>query len=138
MADTRVVVILGARQVGKSTLSEQVARAEGSHRQILTLDDQVVRRAAQDDPAGFVATLRPPVASEADVLEHRNGSISAIEVKSAATVHTHDFRGLGLLRHRLGSAFKAGALLYTGSNTVLFGDRLAAVSISGLWTDQGG
>jgi predicted AAA+ superfamily ATPase len=62
LADTRVVVILGARQVGKSTLLEQVAGVEGSRREILTLDDQAVRLAAQDDPAGFVAALRTPVA----------------------------------------------------------------------------
>jgi len=40
------------------------------------------------------------------------------------------------LRDKLGSAFKAGALLYAGANTVPFGDRLAAVPISGLWTDS--
>jgi hypothetical protein len=35
LADTRVVVVLGARQVGKSTLLEQVASAEGAGREIL-------------------------------------------------------------------------------------------------------
>ena len=48
LADTRVVVILGARQVGKSTLLEQVAAAEGAHREILTFDDQAVRAAARN------------------------------------------------------------------------------------------
>ena len=32
-------------------------------------------------------------------------------------------------------AFKAGALLYTGANIIPFGDRLAAVPISGLWVE---
>ncbi len=44
-----------------------------------------------------------------------------------------DFRGLAFLRDKLGRAFKGGALLYTGANTVPFGDRLAAVPVSGLW-----
>jgi uncharacterized protein len=50
------------------------------------------------------------------VLEHRDGSISAIEVKSTATVHQRDLRGLTHLRDKLGRSFKAGVLLYTGAN----------------------
>ncbi|HEX4345114.1 MAG TPA: ATP-binding protein [Solirubrobacteraceae bacterium] len=67
------------------------------------------------------------------VIEHRDGSVCAVEVKAAATVHERDFRGLNHLKDKLGSEFKAGVLLYTGANTVSFGDRLAAVPLSGLW-----
>lgn len=67
------------------------------------------------------------------VIEHRDGSVTAVEVKSAATVRERDFRGLLHLREKLGPRFKAGALLYTGANTVPFGDRLAAVPMAGLW-----
>lgn len=67
------------------------------------------------------------------VIEHRDGSISAVEVKSAATVRKRDFRGLIHLRDKLGTKFKAGALIYTGPSTVPFGDRIAAVPLSGLW-----
>ena len=70
------------------------------------------------------------------VMAHRDGSVSAVEVKSAATVYERDFRGLAFLRDKLGQAFKAGALPYTGANTVAFGDRLAAVPISGLWSGR--
>lgn len=49
------------------------------------------------------------------VFEHRDGSVSAIEVKASATVKSHDFRGLRHLRDKLGDRFKAGALLYTGA-----------------------
>ena len=63
-----------------------------------------------------------------------SNNLLAVEVKSAATVHKGDFRGLAFLRDKLGRAFKAGALLYTGANTLPFGDRLAAVPMSGLWT----
>lgn len=68
------------------------------------------------------------------VIEHRDGSVSAVEIKSAATVHDRDFRGLTHLRNKLGTRFKAGVLIYTGANTVSFGDRLAAVPLSGLWS----
>ena len=56
-----------------------------------------------------------------------------IEVKAAASASGHDFRGLRYLREKLGDRFMAGALLYTGETTVPFGDRLAAVPLSGLW-----
>ena len=72
------------------------------------------------------------------VLEHRDGSVTAVEVKSAATVRKRDFRGLTHLRDKLGDAFKAGALLYTGESTVSFGDRMAAVPLSGLWAGASG
>jgi len=60
LSDTRVVFVMGARQVGKSTLAARVAeRTPGT--QILTLDDKVVRDSASTDPGGFVAELGRPV-----------------------------------------------------------------------------
>jgi uncharacterized protein len=61
LEDTRVVVVLGARQVGKSTLIKQIA-AETGGRKVVTLDDAEIRRTALDDPAGFIADLRTPAA----------------------------------------------------------------------------
>ncbi len=51
MADTPVVAINGARQVGKSTLARQLLQRGG---QLVTLDDQAQRAAAAADPRGFV------------------------------------------------------------------------------------
>lgn len=52
MSDTRVVIINGARQSGKSTLAAQLgAEADADWR---TLDDAPTRNAALADPAGFV------------------------------------------------------------------------------------
>lgn len=67
------------------------------------------------------------------VLERRDGSVAAVEVKAAAVVTSSDFRGLRHLQDRLGGRFKAGIVLYTGEGTVPFGERLAAVPLSGLW-----
>lgn len=50
-----VVVLMGARQVGKSTLCQDIAAEFGLTRR--TLDDRDVRRAAADDPEGFLAGL---------------------------------------------------------------------------------
>lgn len=67
------------------------------------------------------------------VLERRDGSVAAVEVKTAASASSSDFRGLRHLREKLGTRFNAGVLLYTGEHTVPFEDRLAAVPLSGLW-----
>ncbi len=73
---------------------------------------------------------------EVDIIrERRDGTVVCIEVKSAASASPSDYRGLRHLRDRLGDRFKAGVLLYTGPNTVPFGDHLAAVPLSGLWGD---
>jgi len=49
-----VLIIEGARQVGKSTLAHKLV---GEHAQILSLDDPPVREAAVADPNGFVERL---------------------------------------------------------------------------------
>lgn len=67
------------------------------------------------------------------VLERRDGDICAVEVKAGATPRADDFKGLRYLRDKLGSRFKAGAVVYAGHQTLPFGDRLAAVPVSGLW-----
>lgn len=67
------------------------------------------------------------------VIAHRDGTVSGVEVKAAATIGADDFRGLRHLRDRLGEAFVSGVVLYTGAGTVPFGDRLTAVPVQGLW-----
>jgi len=53
LTDTPVVLLLGARQVGKSTLAKALLHAQPAGRYI-TLDDPAARRAAEMDPGGFV------------------------------------------------------------------------------------
>ncbi|HEV7771799.1 MAG TPA: ATP-binding protein [Conexibacter sp.] len=48
------VFLMGARQVGKSTLAEQVA-ADAGIADSVTLDDEITRSTAAADPAGFLA-----------------------------------------------------------------------------------
>jgi hypothetical protein len=59
--------------------------------------------------------------------------IVGIEVKAASTVGSDDFRGLRRLADRLGDDFVAGIVLYTGTATLPFGDRLRAMPVSALW-----
>lgn len=56
MGDSRVVALLGARQVGKSTLVRALA-TDRIPADYLTLDDEPVRSLATGDPQGFVAGL---------------------------------------------------------------------------------
>ena len=53
LADTRVVVLNGARQTGKSTLARLIADGERGA-EVRYLDDAAVRAAAHADPAAFV------------------------------------------------------------------------------------
>ncbi|MEV5740901.1 ATP-binding protein [Microbispora rosea] len=53
MSDTRVVLINGARQSGKSTLVRLLAKERTAEWR--NLDTPVVRQAAEEDPSGFVA-----------------------------------------------------------------------------------
>jgi predicted AAA+ superfamily ATPase len=68
------------------------------------------------------------------LLEDNAGQVVGIEVKAAETVRADDFRGLRLLRRRLGDRFVAGYVLYCGSESLPFGDRLSCLPMSALWT----
>lgn len=52
LADTRVVLLAGARQVGKSTLARELAQRRGGR--YLTLDDPTIAALARSDPAALV------------------------------------------------------------------------------------
>lgn len=61
MQYARVVLLLGPRQAGKSTLVEELA-ARGVVKRAITLDDQLPREAATTDPAGYIAGIETPIA----------------------------------------------------------------------------
>lgn len=57
--DTPVVMVIGPRQAGKTTLCRLVAERRGAR--ILSFDDAATLAAATADPAGFIAALDGPV-----------------------------------------------------------------------------
>ncbi len=59
--DSRVVMLVGPRQAGKTTLVKELAGGE-LPMSYVTLDEAGPRRAAVEDPVGFVAGLERPVA----------------------------------------------------------------------------
>ncbi|MDI6773053.1 MAG: ATP-binding protein [bacterium] len=60
LGDTPVVLLHGARQVGKSTLVQKVASGRHPAR-YLTLDDAAVLAAARSDPSGFISGFKEPL-----------------------------------------------------------------------------
>lgn len=67
------------------------------------------------------------------VLETPDGRVIGVEVKAGATVRTEDLRGLRQLAGALGDRFVAGYVLYTGQQTLPFGDNIRAVPLDALW-----
>ena len=59
LAESRAAALLGARQVGKSTLALQIARSERPG-EYISLDDPAAARAARSDPVERIANLRGP------------------------------------------------------------------------------
>ena len=66
------------------------------------------------------------------VIETPDGRVVGIEVKAGATVRTADLAGLRNLARQVGDRFVAGYVLYTGQQTLPFGDRLRAVPLDTL------
>jgi predicted AAA+ superfamily ATPase len=61
LEDTPVVLVIGPRRAGKTTLARAMATGERAY---LTLDDQTVLEAAEADPAGFVRGLDRAIIDE--------------------------------------------------------------------------
>jgi uncharacterized protein len=76
LADTRVVFVAGARQVGKSTLARQIA-ADEHPASVVSLDEEVFLQAARSDPAGFLAAFDGPVVI--DEIQRAPGLLLAIK-----------------------------------------------------------
>jgi hypothetical protein len=68
------------------------------------------------------------------ILEHPDGRIAGVEVKASSTVRAADFRGLRVLAERLGGRFAFGVVLHTAPEALPYGDRLAALPLSALWS----
>ncbi len=102
LADTRVVVVEGARQVGKSTLVERLLAGRAGAR-FLTLDDPEVLAAARNDPVTFV---------------NHDGLLGIDEIQRAPEL-------LLPIKARVDRDRRPGRFLLTGSAHVLMLPRLA-------------
>ncbi|UYM04373.1 ATP-binding protein [Solicola gregarius] len=67
------------------------------------------------------------------VVESDDGRIAGIEVKAKGSVTDKDFRGLKLLRDRLGTSFVAGVVVNLGTRSYRYDERLYVVPLDRLW-----
>lgn len=72
---------------------------------------------------------------EVDIVVELGGRhLGGVEVKAASTVTSGDFRGLRRLSAVVGSAFRAGVVLYDGERSLSFGDGMFAVPLAAIWS----
>lgn len=71
------------------------------------------------------------------VLENRKKKLYGIEIKTSSSVSSKDFKGLRYLKNFKPRDFVRGVVLYTGDQVIKFEDKLSAVPISTLWSEQG-
>lgn len=101
---------------------------------------QELRRQAswRDSPPRFFH-FRDKDGAEVDVvLEIGAKAVAGVEVKASATVRAADFSGLRKMKAAVGSAFRAGVVLYDGEEVVGFGESLFALPIRALWETEAG
>lgn len=116
---------LGRMAVGRSFLESFVV-------------SEVMKQAAMIDETIMFSHFRDRSGVEVDlIIERVDGSVIAVEIKSAATVDRSDGKGLRFLRDRLGDRFIVGVVFHTGPLTVRLDDRIWATPVSALWGGVG-
>jgi predicted AAA+ superfamily ATPase len=117
---------MDARRLSQSPLG-------GSFIESFVLAELWKQAAVIDEPIMF-SHFRDRSGIEVDVIiERADGSVVAVEIKSATTVNRADAKGLRFLRDRLGDRFVAGVVFYTGPITGEIEDRIWLTPISALW-----
>lgn len=96
---------------------------------------EVRKLAATSDRRPRLYFLREHGGMEVDVLlEGRDGTVVALEVKATSSPRPDDARWLIALRDRLGERFVRGAVLHLGPEADSYGDRIEALPLSVLWS----
>jgi predicted AAA+ superfamily ATPase len=95
---------------------------------------ELARQLTWSEERGTLYHYRTKDGSEVDaVIETPDGRVIGVAVKAGATVRTEDLTGLRGLANALGERFLAGYVLYTGQQTLPFGDKIRAVPLDALW-----
>ena len=96
---------------------------------------EILKQAEWSDDSYTLHHYRDKDQDEVDiVVEDEHGAMVGIEVKASATVFASDFKGIRKLLNICGDNLKLGVVLYDGTKTIPFGDRLFAAPISCLWS----
>jgi predicted AAA+ superfamily ATPase len=139
---TPVVALIGARQVGKTTMAQRIGgvRADVHHFDLELPGDlarlaepELSQQATWTERSVSLGHYRDRDQREVDIVIERGRQVAAVEVKATATPRPRDARHLAFLRDRLDDRFTIGVVLHTGTQRVVLGDRLVAVPVSDLW-----
>jgi uncharacterized protein len=68
------------------------------------------------------------------IIEHANGSLVGVEIKSTSSINEKAFSGLKAFKQEVGDKFVRGIVLYTGQLSVAFASDMQAVPITALWS----
>ena len=121
LADTPVVVIQGARQVGKSTLAQFVAL-------------ELVKQQAWSRTPYSLFHFRDLDGLEVDlIIELADGRLLAIEVKSSTSITEKAWTNLIRFKDRFPDRHITGACLHAGTQTAVIGGWLHILPITALW-----
>lgn len=121
-----------------SALSAPGSRAAGPLLETFVVGE-LIRQASRSEDRGIgLYHYRSHGGAEVDVVgESFDGRVVALEVKASASIGRGDFSSLARLRDQIdglaGQTFGAGAVLYTGTDVLPFGDRLQALPVASLW-----
>lgn len=77
----KVILVTGARQVGKTTMLKHLAESDRTY---VTMDNTMVRELAQSDPVLFFQTYKPPILID-EVQKHRSCSSKSKSFAMKAT-----------------------------------------------------
>ena len=95
---------------------------------------ELVRQLSWSNERATIHHFRTRDGVEVDaVLEAADGRVAGVEVKASSSVKPHDLRGLRYLAEQAGDRFVGGVLLYSGRETLSFGNRIWATPMSSLW-----
>lgn len=95
---------------------------------------ELARQLTWSEERGRIYHYRTKDKIEVDtVIETPDGRVIGVEIKAGATIRSEDLAGLRNLSATLGDRFVAGYILYTGQQTLPFGDKLRALPLDALW-----
>ena len=96
---------------------------------------ELARQLTWSEERGRLYHYRTKDKQEVDaVIETPDGRVIGVEVKAGATVRTEDLTGLRNLANHLKDRFVAGYVLYTGQQTLPFGEKIKALPLDSLWS----
>ena len=96
---------------------------------------ELLKLASWADDRYTFSHFRDKERNEVDlVIEDGIGRVVGVEVKASATVSRGDFAGLRRLATATRDSFALGLVLYDHEHAVSFGERMAAVPLSTLWS----